>query len=83
MADGLTALGITLKTFSDGLQIEGGNLLGGKIKSFSDHRIAMAFTIAGVRASGPISIEECENVATSFPGFVGLARSIGIDVRET
>ena len=83
MADGLTALGITLKTFDDGLQIKGGNLLGGNVKSFSDHRIAMAFTIAGVRASGPISIEDCENVATSFPGFVGLARSIGIDVRET
>ena len=83
MADGLTALGITLKTFDDGLQIKGGNLLGGNVKSFSDHRIAMAFTIAGVRASGPISIEDCVNVGTSFPGFVGLARSIGIDVRET
>ncbi len=82
MAEGLTALGIKVKTFADGLQIEGGTLLGGRVKSHSDHRIAMAFSIAAIKAKDPIFIEDCKNVATSFPGFVDLANSIGMDIKE-
>ena len=82
MAEGLTALGIKVKTFADGLEIEGGTILGGRIKSYSDHRIAMAFSIAALKAKDPIFIEDCNNVATSFPGFVDLANSIGMDIKE-
>ena len=83
MADGLTNVGITVEVFEDGLQIEGGNILGGKVESYSDHRIAMAFSIAAIRSKAPILIEDCGNVGTSFPGFVDLAKSVGIDIRET
>ena len=83
MADGLTNLGIKVKAFKDGLQIEGGNILGGRVKSYSDHRIAMAFAVAAIRSKESVLIEDCKNVGTSFPGFVDLAKSVGIDIRET
>jgi len=50
---------------------------------FGDHRIAMSFAIASLRAAGAIEIRDVANVATSFPGFVGLACSAGLDVRES
>ena len=83
MADGLINLGIAVKVFEDGLQIEGGNILGGRVKSYADHRIAMAFTIAAIRSKEPVLIEDCKNVGTSFPGFVDLAKSVGINIKET
>ena len=83
MAKGLGSLGITLETYPDGIRIEGGQLQGGEVDSFGDHRIAMAFVIAGLRASGPIKIKDCANVATSFPGFVQLASKVGIPVQES
>jgi len=58
--------------------IRGGKISGGTINSHGDHRIAMAFTIASVCASDPIIIEDCANVATSFPNFVELATRAGI-----
>ena len=82
VAEGLMALGIKVITFADGLRIEGGTILGGRVKSHSDHRIAMAFSIAALKAKDPILIEDCENVATSFPGFVDLANSVGMDIKE-
>jgi len=45
-----------------------------------DHRIAMAFAIAGLRATGSITVKNCANVATSFPNFVELSRKSGIDI---
>ncbi len=80
MADGLVELGVNAKSTTDGIIIKGGEIGGGTVKSFDDHRIAMAFTIAGLRASAPIKIEDCANVATSFPGFVELVNSIGLSV---
>ena len=82
VAEGLTTLGIKVETFTDGLQIEGGTIQGGRVKSHSDHRIAMAFAIAAIKAKDTVLIEDCENVATSFPGFVDLANSVGIDIKE-
>jgi 3-phosphoshikimate 1-carboxyvinyltransferase len=82
MAIGLDALGISVKTYSDGICIEGGSFQGGLIDSFGDHRIAMAFVIAGLRASKPIKISNCANVGTSFPGFIDLANEVGIPVKE-
>ncbi len=82
MVDGLVALGIQAEGTPDGAIIEGGALGGGEIDSHGDHRIAMSFTVAALRASGAITIRNCNNVATSFPGFVQLARQSGIDVNE-
>lgn len=83
MATGLRILGIELETFADGIRIEGGNIGGGMVDSFGDHRIAMAFVIAGLRANAPIQIRNCANVATSFPGFLNIAREAGIKLAES
>ena len=80
MADGLQAIGIEVETKPDGIIIQGGNITSGNVQSHGDHRIAMAFTIASLRASGEITINNCDNVATSFPGFVELAKQAGIRV---
>jgi 3-phosphoshikimate 1-carboxyvinyltransferase len=82
MAQGLKTLGITCETYADGIRIVGGELGGGEIDSHADHRIAMAFIIAGLRASSTIRVANCANVATSFPGFVECARQVGIDVTQ-
>ncbi len=81
MADGLTMLGVKCQTFADGIDITGGPLSGGIIDSLGDHRIAMSFVIASLRASSTITVRNCANVATSFPGFVGLANALGIPVQ--
>ncbi|MEZ0152205.1 MAG: bifunctional prephenate dehydrogenase/3-phosphoshikimate 1-carboxyvinyltransferase [Candidatus Reddybacter sp.] len=82
MADGLAILGISADPTADGIVIEGGQLQSGEVDSLGDHRIAMSFAIAGLRASGPILIRNCNNVATSFPGFVELSSSLGLRVTE-
>lgn len=81
MADGLHILGITADPTPDGIVIQGGQLGAGEVVSHGDHRIAMAFAMAALRASGPIVIQDCANVATSFPGFVDLAASIGLAIK--
>ncbi len=80
MADGLTNLGVKVQPTPDGIIIEGGPIGGGRVVSHGDHRISMSFTVAGLRATGPIEIEDCANVATSFPDFTGLARRAGINI---
>lgn len=80
MADGLTNLGVKVQPTPDGIIIEGGPIGGGRVVSHGDHRISMSFTVAALRATGPIEIEDCANVATSFPDFTGLARRAGINI---
>ena len=82
MADGLQALGVTARPTPDGMIIQGGVLQGGEVDSHGDHRIAMAFAMAGLRAVAPIRIHDCANVNTSFPGFVELARGAGLSIRQ-
>jgi 3-phosphoshikimate 1-carboxyvinyltransferase len=82
MARGLAELGLESEVRPDGLRLAGGALRGGRIDSRGDHRIAMAFAVASLRASGPIQIDDVANVATSFPGFVERARGIGLDIEE-
>ena len=84
MADGLVALGVVAEATPDGMIVDGDNSVigGGTVDSRGDHRIAMAFTVAGLRAQGEIAIKNCNNVATSFPGFVELANSLGFRVTE-
>jgi len=82
MADGLQALGIAATPTPDGMVIEGGVLGGGRINSHGDHRIAMSFAMAALRASEAVVIDDCANVNTSFPGFVELAASCGLSIRS-
>jgi len=82
MADGLNALGIAAGPTSDGMIIQGGALVGGIVPSHGDHRIAMSFAMAALRATGPITIQDCANVNTSFPGFVALTRNAGLAIQE-
>ncbi len=82
MADGLIALGVKAEPTPDGIIIEGGAYGGGEVWSHGDHRIAMSFSVASLRAGAPIRIHDCANVATSFPNFLGLASGAGIRVAE-
>ena len=80
MATGLKNVGIAAQETPDGIIIQGGKLSGGDVDSHGDHRIAMAFAMSALRASGPITIRDCKNVATSFPDFVDLARQTGLSI---
>jgi len=80
MADGLTILGVKADPTPDGIIIEGGQIGSGEVESLDDHRIAMSFAIAGLRASGEITIKNCNNVATSFPTFVSLSKELGLNI---
>ena len=78
MAAGLKTLGVEVAEYPAGARIRGGPLGGGSIASHGDHRVAMAFAMAGLAAGQPIRIEDCANVATSFPDFPRLAREAGL-----
>jgi 3-phosphoshikimate 1-carboxyvinyltransferase len=80
MADGLLACGVDAQPTSDGIVINPGNFTGGTIDSHGDHRIAMSFAMAALRATQPITINDCANVNTSFPGFVALAANAGVKI---
>lgn len=82
MADGLTTLGVENRLHPDGLWIRGGDgFKGGTVDSRGDHRIAMSFAVASLRARGEIEILDVANVATSFPGFVELSRTAGLHIQ--
>ena len=84
IAVNLRRMGAEVEEFDDGLDVPGGQSLhGAEIDSGGDHRIAMAFAIASLRAGAPLEILDVANVATSFPGFVGTARHAGLDIEET
>jgi cyclohexadieny/prephenate dehydrogenase / 3-phosphoshikimate 1-carboxyvinyltransferase len=78
MADGLKICGVDATPTPDGMIIRGGAIGGGTIESHGDHRIAMSFAVAALRANAQITIRDCANVATSFPGFVELAQRVGM-----
>lgn len=78
MCDGLRALGVAAIATPDGMRISGGRMRGGVVDSRGDHRIAMSFAMAALRAEQPIRILDCLNVNTSFPGFAALAAGAGL-----
>jgi 3-phosphoshikimate 1-carboxyvinyltransferase len=81
MADGLKILGVDAEPTPDGMVIQGGKPIGGgTVESHGDHRIAMAFSIAGLKANAPITILDCLNVNTSFPEFKDLVKRLGLDI---
>jgi len=70
IVENLRAMGAHVEEFEDGLAIPGRQRLhGGVIKSYGDHRIAMAFAVAGLVAAGETQIEGAECASVSFPGF--------------
>jgi 3-phosphoshikimate 1-carboxyvinyltransferase len=89
MADGLQTMGIDCTPTDDGIIIEGKGksgdwsaiFTGGEIESHHDHRIAMSFSMAGLRTSGAINIVGTETVATSFPTFTELANQAGLAIQ--
>jgi len=83
MAAGLSAIGISVKETPDGMIVRGGKIHGGVVDSHGDHRIAMAFAMAGLVADEKIAIRDCKNVDTSFPGFVQLAHSAGLRIASS
>ncbi|MEM7083720.1 MAG: 3-phosphoshikimate 1-carboxyvinyltransferase [Pseudomonadota bacterium] len=82
MARGLEALGVRLIESDDGIEITGGPLSGGDIHSHDDHRIAMAFAVAGARSTEPLTVYDVTNVGTSFPGFAQLMQGLGLALEE-
>ena len=88
MADGLKIMGIECTPTDDGIIIEGKGksgewgaiFTGGQIESHHDHRIAMSFSMAGLRTSGEINILGTETVATSFPTFTELTTQAGLEI---
>jgi 3-phosphoshikimate 1-carboxyvinyltransferase len=84
MAEGLNTLGVSTEVLEDGIIIEGfgaaGSFSGGVVNSHHDHRIAMSFAIAALRADNEIRVVDADNVATSFPGFDVMARGLGLQI---
>lgn len=86
MADGLQRLGIDCTVLDDGIEIIGKGdseqiFGGGEIECHHDHRIAMSFTVASLRASDTITIHGTETVNTSFPNFAELVNKAGLNVK--
>ncbi len=87
MADGLVALGVDALPTEDGMIINGVGkdarpFSGGTVHSHHDHRIAMSFAVASLKATADIEINDCIHVNTSFPGFAQLAQQVGIKLQE-
>ena len=84
MEEGLRRLGVPVEARPDGVVVHGRGepFRAARVASHGDHRIAMTFALAALAADGPIEIEDCANVATSFPGFATEARAAGVEVEE-
>jgi 3-phosphoshikimate 1-carboxyvinyltransferase len=87
MAEVLEAFGAKFHLNGDGIVINGlgkdGVFNSSKINSHGDHRIAMASSIASLRANGETTITDCNNVNTSFPNFIDASKEVGINIVET
>ena len=82
MEEGLTAIGIKVTSTIDSIEINGGEILGGKINSYGDHRIAMAFAISALVSKKSITIINSKNISTSFPNFIDLMREQRANIYE-
>ena len=90
MVQGLAAMGVELEERADGALIQGAKpggeakqLQGAKVASCDDHRIAMSLAMAAMVSREPVTVTDCANVATSFPGFSDLARQAGLGINES
>ena len=85
MVNGLGAMGVDIEERADGALIHGGEagrLQGATVASCDDHRIAMSLAMAALVSREQVTVTDCANVATSFPGFSDLARQAGLGVDE-
>ncbi len=87
----LRAMGIEVEETADGMVIKGKGVKGehntalfseANLNSFGDHRIAMAGTLAGLRSAGETCILDTQNVATSFPNYVDLMSTAGLNISQ-
>jgi 3-phosphoshikimate 1-carboxyvinyltransferase len=70
VAHNLRQMGVPVDEFEDGMEITGGTpLKGAELISYGDHRIAMAFAVAGLFAEGVTTISDTDCIATSYPTF--------------
>ncbi len=76
-AEALRALGGSVETTPDGLVVTGsGGLTGGAVDPAGDHRIAMAFAVAGLAAAGPVEVAGWDSVGVSYPGFLAAMQDL-------
>ncbi|MBF0158775.1 MAG: 3-phosphoshikimate 1-carboxyvinyltransferase [Magnetococcales bacterium] len=83
MADGLQRIGATVSELPDGIRIVGNpSGLNGNatVDSYTDHRIAMSLLVAGLVCREPVVVQRCDNIATSFPGFVAAMTGLGANL---
>ena len=73
---------ISTDEYPDGMNVYGGSIKGTRVNSFGDHRIAMTALMASLVSDGDILVEDCENIDTSFPTFIEIANSIGMDIKK-
>ena len=86
MVNGLRACGVNVEERPDGMVIEGkgpGSVPGGAlVETHGDHRIAMSFLVLGLAAQNPVTVEDADMIATSFPGFSAFMGTFGADIRD-
>jgi len=78
-ATGLAGNGVAAKVDGDALIVDGGKAVrgGGLVATHLDHRIAMAFLTLGLGADRPVTVDDADTIATSFPEFRGLMEGLG------
>lgn len=86
MVEGLRACGVEAEELPDGMVVQGGgpkSVKGGAhIRTNGDHRVAMSFLVLGLASKEPVTVDDADMIATSFPGFATLMRSLGADITE-
>jgi 3-phosphoshikimate 1-carboxyvinyltransferase len=83
LCSGLAVLGVNIHESPNGFEVSGGNPLGGgELVSGNDHRLAMAFTIAGLVSKKPVVVKDTEIINQSFPGFVSTLQKLGAALRH-
>ncbi|MBF0177012.1 MAG: 3-phosphoshikimate 1-carboxyvinyltransferase [Magnetococcales bacterium] len=85
MVAGLSRLGAHVEERPDGMRIVGrpqGIPGGATVDSWTDHRVAMSLLVAGLVSKNPVTVTRCDNIATSFPGFVALMQGLGAPLSE-
>ena len=86
MAAGLEACGVMVEEEPEGMIVTGAGRAGppvkggGVVETHGDHRIAMSHLVLGLAAQTPVTVDEPDMIATSFPGFVELMRGLGANV---
>jgi len=76
IVENLQRMGVEVKEFEDGFKVERSELIGAEIDSFGDHRIAMAFTVAGLLAKSETTIKDAECASISFPEFFDILANV-------